>query len=63
MPKKPTIRELIVNLESNMNARFDNVEKRLDNLEVRVTKIEVRVEEMANTPTMKKELEQTKKPA
>lgn len=46
-----------------MNARFDNVEKRLDNLEVRVTKIEVRVEKMANTPTMKKELEQTKKPA
>lgn len=61
--KQPTTRELLEKLAITVDDGFKSVNKRLDDLEARVANIEVRVEEMANTPTMKKELKQTKKSA
>ncbi len=52
MNKQPTIRELILNISSEVkqiNGRLDKIEDRLDRIEVRLDKLE-------NCPTIKKEL-------
>ncbi len=59
MNKQPTIRELILNVTSEVkqiNGRLDKIEVRLDHVEEDIKQINYRLDRIENCPTIKKEL-------
>ncbi len=59
MNKQPTIRELILNVTSEvkeMKSDIKHIKDQLDNIEVRLDHVEEDIQQIKNCPTIKKEL-------